>query len=82
MRGSFNFIPEFGYGVLPTNNLVTDMVTESDYDPSHLFGMASSKYVKTHAFSPSMNWGHGEVTPCNLRQKDDTTLKVRFSVRL
>ncbi|KAG5565129.1 hypothetical protein RHGRI_001127 [Rhododendron griersonianum] len=78
MRGSFNFIPEFGYGVLPTNNLLTDMVTESDYDPSHLFGMGSSKYVKTHAFSPSMNWGHGEVTPCNLRQKDDTTLKVRF----
>lgn len=81
MHGSFNFIPEFGYGVLPTA-LLTDMVVESDYDPhpSHLFGTGSLKHVKTHAFSPSMNWEHGEVLPCNLRQKDDTALKVRFSV--
>lgn len=77
MHGSFNFIPEFGYGVLPTA-LLTDMVVESDYDPhpSHLFGTGSLKHVKTHAFSPSMNWEHGEVLPCNSRQKDDTALKA------
>ena len=82
VHGSFNFFPELEYGLLPADNLLTDMILESDYDPSHLFGMARSKYLKTHAFSPSMDWGHGEGSalhvPSNLRQNDNTPLKVRI----
>ncbi|PSS18960.1 hypothetical protein CEY00_Acc10900 [Actinidia chinensis var. chinensis] len=80
VHGSFNFFPELEYGLLPADNLLTDMILESDYDPSHLFGMARSKYLKTHAFSPSMDWGHGEGSalhvPSNLRQNDNTPLKA------
>ncbi|GFS29671.1 hypothetical protein Acr_00g0007750 [Actinidia rufa] len=80
MDNLHGFFPELEYCLLPADNLLTDMIIESEYDPSHLFGMASSKYLKTHAFSPPMDWGHGDVSalhvPHNLRQKDNTMLKA------
>lgn len=80
LDGSFNLYPKFEHGVLPADDLLTDMIIESDYDPSHLFVMGSSKYLKTHASSPSVDWGHGDVatlhTPRNLRQKDNPPLKA------
>ena len=86
MDNLHGFFPELEYCLLPADNLLTDMIIESEYDPSHLFGMASSKYLKTHAFSPSMDWGRGDVSalhvPHNLRQKDNTMLKVRVSICL
>ncbi|KAJ6392930.1 hypothetical protein OIU77_022414, partial [Salix suchowensis] len=43
-------------------------------------GMGSSRYLKTHAFSPSLSWEEGEVAashfnPCNSDQRDLAPVK-------
>ncbi|KAL6989742.1 hypothetical protein U1Q18_015493 [Sarracenia purpurea var. burkii] len=80
-HGSLNFIPEFKSDVLPADNLLTDMLIDSDYDPSHLFGIGSLRYLKTHAFAPSVDLGHGQVAS-NSRQKDNPPVKFAAACEL
>lgn len=55
-RGEYNFYrSEFendDCGALPSNTFFENTIMKSECDPSHLFGIGSSKYLKTHAFSP------------------------------
>lgn len=79
------FPPESQHSIMPENNQMKDLILDSQSISSNLFSMGSSKYLKTHAFSPSVGWDGEEVTPsypdpCNLEQKHWPPVKVRFSI--
>ena len=66
---------------MPENNQMEDMILDSQSISSNLCSMESSKYRKTHAFSPSVGWDGEELTtfysnPCNSEQKDWPPVKV------
>jgi hypothetical protein len=84
---SFGFTPESQSLLLSANCLSMDMTFDSLSNSSDKHGKGSSKYLKTHAFSPSVGWEKGEVDdssfiPCNSEQRDFLPVKVRFSIRL
>lgn len=71
------------FSVLPANNCLTDMTLDSKSGSSDKLSIGSSKYLQTHAFSPSMVWDQGEVaaspfTPFNSKQKYFLPLKVSY----
>lgn len=71
------------FGVLPDNNHLTDMTLDSKSASSDKHSIGSSKYLQTHAFSPSMDWEEEEVDaspfiPCNSKQKHFRPLKVSY----
>ncbi|KAJ4720418.1 protein LNK3-like isoform X1 [Melia azedarach] len=61
LHESFCFAPESQYGVLLANNLTTDLSLDSQRNSSDKHITGSSKYLKTHAFSPSVVCKHREV---------------------
>uniref|UniRef100_A0A5B6YKC3 Protein LNK3 n=1 Tax=Davidia involucrata TaxID=16924 RepID=A0A5B6YKC3_DAVIN len=71
----FSYSPDTQYGVMTADSLLADMNLGSQCMSSHLCGIGSSKYLKTHAFSPSKGWEMGDVATlcpnfCDLRHKD------------
>jgi hypothetical protein len=69
------------------DNRFTDTMSDLQSISNDAHGMGRSKYLKTHAFSPSLSWEEGEVAashfnPCNSDQKDLAPVKVRFSISL
>ena len=69
------------------DNRFTDTMSDLQSISNDAHGMGSSKYLKTHAFSPSLSWEEGEVAAshfnqCNSDQKDLAPVKVRFSISL
>ncbi|XP_044462703.1 protein LNK3-like isoform X2 [Mangifera indica] len=69
------------FSVLPANNCLTDMTLDSKSGSSDKLSIGSSKYLQTHAFSPSMVWDQGEVaaspfSPFNSKQKYFLPLKA------
>ncbi|WKA01937.1 hypothetical protein VitviT2T_020186 [Vitis vinifera] len=78
---TFCFSPESQHSAMPENNQMEDMILDSQSISSNLHRMGSSKYLKTHAFSPSVDWDSEEVTtlchnPCNSVQKDCPPVKA------
>jgi hypothetical protein len=53
----------------PSGNMFNDMTLAAQYIPSNSHSLGSSKYLKTHDFSPSMDWENAEVSStCPLEQ--------------
>ncbi|KAH7548451.1 hypothetical protein ACOSP7_031997 [Xanthoceras sorbifolium] len=78
---SFSFTSESQCFLLPANSLSTDMTINSQSNSSDEHSKGSSKYLKTHAFSPSLGWEKGEVAdssfiPCNSEQRDFVPVKA------
>ncbi|XP_031251679.1 protein LNK3 isoform X2 [Pistacia vera] len=61
------------FGVLPANNRLTDMTLDSKSGSSDKHSIGSSKYLQTHAFSPSVGWEEevaaSPFIPCNTKQR-------------
>ncbi|KAF9686351.1 hypothetical protein SADUNF_Sadunf03G0149700 [Salix dunnii] len=69
------FSPEADCGMVSADNRLTDTILDLQSILNDERGMGSSKYVKTHAFSPSARWEKDEVAAshfnkCNSEQKD------------
>lgn len=84
---SFNVSPESQSGMVPADNRLTDIILDSQCISTDTHSMGSSKYLKTHAFSPSVGWVKGGVAvsqfiPRNLEHKEWPLVKVRFSICL
>ncbi|KAK2634340.1 hypothetical protein Ddye_029132 [Dipteronia dyeriana] len=78
---SFGFTPESQSFLLSANCHSMDMTFDSLSNSSDKHGKGSSKYLKTHAFSPSVGWEKGEVDdssfiPCNSEQRDFLPVKA------
>ncbi|KAJ6934476.1 protein LNK3 isoform X1 [Populus alba x Populus x berolinensis] len=75
LHGSFCFSPEAECAMTSADNRLTDKILDLQSILNDARGMGSSKYLKTHAFSPSASWKKDEVAashfnPCNSEQKD------------
>ncbi|KAL9386419.1 hypothetical protein Peur_019543 [Populus x canadensis] len=75
LHGSFCFSPEAECAMISADNRLTDKILDLQSILNDARGMGSSKYLKTHAFSPSASWEKDEVAashfnPCNSEQKD------------
>ncbi|XVF24511.1 hypothetical protein REPUB_Repub13aG0134300 [Reevesia pubescens] len=55
LHKSFCFSPEYQCGRMPADYLLTDVSLGSQSISNNEHGMGSAKYLKTHAFSPSLN---------------------------
>ncbi|KAI5595997.1 hypothetical protein POPTR_003G193800v4 [Populus trichocarpa] len=87
LHGSFCFSPEAECAMISADNRLTDKILDLQSILNDARGMGSSKYLKTHAFSPSASWEKDEVAashfnPCNSEQKDWAPAEVRFSIFL
>lgn len=60
--GSTQYVPKSNYGIIPADNMFKDSMLEPQCIPINSRSMGSSKYLQTHAFSPSMDWENGEVS--------------------
>lgn len=83
--GSFCFPPRPQCTKTSSADLFTDTIFDSQIIARNSHGMSSSKYLKTHAFSPTVDWENKEVSssrfvPFNLEQKDSPSLKVRYFI--
>ncbi|KAI5600509.1 hypothetical protein BDE02_01G029400 [Populus trichocarpa] len=81
LNGSFCFSAEAECGMASADNRFTDTMSDLQSISNDAHGMGSSKYLKTHAFSPSLSWEEGEVAashfnPCNSDQKDLAPVKA------
>lgn len=68
-------------------NILRNTMLDTQSVSSDAYSMGSSKYLKTHAFSPSVDQEKGKVsalafTPSNSKQKNWPLLEVRFSTCL
>lgn len=73
-RGSFCSSSRPHCAMTPADNLLSDMILDSQSISGDLQGTGSSKYLKTHDFSPPVDWENGGVSdshfiPCNMGQK-------------
>ncbi|XP_061997077.1 protein LNK3-like isoform X1 [Rosa rugosa] len=73
-------------GMLASDSISTSMNLESQSISSSVHSAGSSKYLKTHAFSPELGSEKGHTTtsqfsPCNSEQKDSPPVKAQ-TVRL
>ncbi|KAJ6961525.1 protein LNK3-like [Populus alba x Populus x berolinensis] len=81
LNGSFCFSAEAECGMASADNRFTDTMSDLQSISNDAHGMGSSKYLKTHAFSPSLSWEEGEVAAshfnqCNSDQKDLAPVKA------
>ncbi|XP_061960178.1 protein LNK3 [Populus nigra] len=81
LNSSFCFSAEAECGMVSADNRFTDTMSDLQSISNDAHGMGSSKYLKTHAFSPSLSWEEGEVAashfnPCNSDQKDLAPVKA------
>ncbi|KAH8522733.1 hypothetical protein H0E87_003395 [Populus deltoides] len=81
LNSSFCFSAEAECGMASADNRFTDTMSDLQSISNDAHGMGSSKYLKTHAFSPSLSWEEGEVAashfnPCNSDQKDLAPVKA------
>ncbi|XP_034921208.1 protein LNK3 [Populus alba] len=81
LNGSFCFSAEAECGMASADNRFTDTMSDLQSISNDAHGMGSSKYLKTHAFSPSLSWEEGEVAAshfnqCNSDQKDLALVKA------
>ncbi|KAF9688808.1 hypothetical protein SADUNF_Sadunf01G0026600 [Salix dunnii] len=81
LHSSFPFSPEAECGMASADNHFTDTISDLQSISNDAHGMGSSKYLKTHAFSPSLSWEEGEVAashfnPCNSDQRDLAPVKA------
>ncbi|KAL9407143.1 hypothetical protein Peur_004115 [Populus x canadensis] len=81
LNGSFCFSAEAECGMASADNRFTDTMSDLQSISNDAHGLGSSKYLKTHAFSPSLSWEEGEVAashfnPCNSDQKDLAPVKA------
>lgn len=71
---------------MPADYLLTDVSTDCQSISNNEHGLGSEKYLKTHAFSPSMNLEKETSAlrsiPSKSELKNSTTAKVRFSTYL
>ncbi|KAL3599596.1 hypothetical protein D5086_007514 [Populus alba] len=75
LHGSFCFSPEAECAMTSADNRLTDKILDLQSILNDARGLGSSKYLKTHAFSPSASWEKDEVAAshfnlCNSEQKD------------
>ncbi|KAJ8755985.1 hypothetical protein K2173_024530 [Erythroxylum novogranatense] len=75
------FSPGSQFEMGSPDNLVTDMILDSLSVCDSTHSMGSSRYLKTHAFSPSMSWEDDKVQStefpqCNSEQEDHLSAKV------
>lgn len=83
LYNSVGFDPESQH-VLPADNLAADMSVDSKSHSRDAHTRGCSKYLKTHAFSPSVGWDYEEdvsspFSSCNPQHKFLSD-KVRFSI--
>uniref|UniRef100_A0A6N2MI46 Protein LNK3 n=1 Tax=Salix viminalis TaxID=40686 RepID=A0A6N2MI46_SALVM len=81
LHSSFHFSPEAECGMASADNRFTDTISDMQSISNDSHGMGSSKYLKTHTFSPSLSWEEGEVAashfnPCNSDQRDLAPVKA------
>lgn len=68
LHGSSSYSAKSNYSMLSADNYL------SEFMPSHTYGMGSSRYLKTHDFSPSAEWNNADIaTSC-------PQVKVRISI--
>lgn len=64
LNGSSNLSAKSNYSNMAADNFLSEMMLDSQYVPSHTFGIGSSNYLQTHAFSPTMEWENEEIVTC------------------
>lgn len=70
LNGSSSYSAKSNYSMFSADNYM------SEYMPSHTYSMGSSRYLKTHDFSLSVEWKNGDIaTSC-------PQVKVRISIPL
>lgn len=82
---SFCSSPESQCGVMKSNNLLKDETLDSQNTSSDVQSLGCSRYLKTHAYSPSFGCGKEDSTASkfaggNSQQKDFPLAQVRFSI--
>ena len=86
LHNLFSSSPEYQYGRMPADYLPTDVSSDCQSISNNEHGLESGKYLKTHAFSPSMNLEKEipalRIIPCKSDLKNSLTVKVRFSTYL
>ncbi|XP_017984906.1 PREDICTED: uncharacterized protein LOC18587089 isoform X1 [Theobroma cacao] len=83
LQKSVCFSPEDQCGRVPADYLLTDVSLDSQTISKNEHGMGSAKYLKTHAFSPSMTL-EKEIPALRFKPrksglKNSPSVKVRFS---
>ncbi|KAF3434266.1 hypothetical protein FNV43_RR25369 [Rhamnella rubrinervis] len=78
---SFCFSPESPCDMMESNNLPRDMTLDSQSFTSSVHSVGSSRYLKTHAFSPSVGLEKGDITAsefnaCDSDQNDFPQMKA------
>uniref|UniRef100_A0A6M2EEX2 Protein LNK3 n=1 Tax=Populus davidiana TaxID=266767 RepID=A0A6M2EEX2_9ROSI len=68
LNGSFCFSAEAECDMASADNGFTDTMSDLQSISNDAHGMGSSKYLKTHAFSPSLSWEEGEVAASHFNQ--------------
>ncbi|KAM7472644.1 hypothetical protein LguiA_010827 [Lonicera macranthoides] len=59
LHGSSSYSAKSNYSMLSADNYL------SEFMPSHTYSMGSSRYLKTHDFSPSVEWNNADIaTSC------------------
>ncbi|KAF5733650.1 hypothetical protein HS088_TW16G00090 [Tripterygium wilfordii] len=79
-RKSFCCSPESEYNSVLVDNFSKDMIVDSRSFSSDEHSIGSSKYLKTHAFSPAVGWkrkaNDSEFMPSSSEQNDCTTIEA------
>ncbi|XVE52330.1 hypothetical protein DITRI_Ditri02bG0114200 [Diplodiscus trichospermus] len=80
LHNLFCFSPEYECGRIPADYLLTDVSSDCQSISNSEHGLGSGKYLKTHAFSPSMNL-EKEIPalcfiPCKSELKNSLTVKA------
>ena len=82
---SFCFSPKYQRGTTEFNEYEGDMNSEFQNASSDVQSPGSSRYLKTHAFSPSLGLENdcssdSELVEHNLEEKDIPSVEVRLSI--
>lgn len=72
--------------MMESDNLPSDMTLDSQSFTSSVHSVGSSRYLQTHAFSPSVGFEKGDITAsesnaCDSERNDCPQMKVRSSIR-
>ncbi|KAK3022564.1 hypothetical protein RJ639_047542, partial [Escallonia herrerae] len=65
LHGSSTYSLKSNYNMTSSDNLLADMMLDSQYMPSYTYGKGSSKHLKTREFSPSQEWDNEEDATCS-----------------
>lgn len=79
---SFCFSPKSQCGMMQSNYFLRDMNRDLENTSGDAQSLSSSRYLQTHAFSPSLALEKEDITASEFvssQQKDLSTIKVRFS---